>query len=434
MAAEPLLTAVDISFVYPGDKKPTVGKTSLELRPGIAVGLFGVNACGKTTLARCLSERLKPATGTVTVSAAATDSGDGSAGDGGGSSGSGRGSYYMTVSVFFGILGAVGAALWPKLPPPVRRESIQLVQLLGKTVGLGHLPALSVAAIAGGCALIVVSELLVLLARCLDGNGSSGGSGGVKGGAPAGMSFITSEDCPANQLPQDATLETTLIALLPAAKFPDAASKREEAIRLMETGARFFGHFWRLFYHKLCSLPRGSVWLTGNFQRYNQTTGEAEGNPREYVKTGVKLRECSGGQKHLIYVLRELGAERPILLLDELLCGLDSERQARVLAMLRERKSRTAMLFITTDLHSLSVICSSKDDQVLYMDDGVVVERGEGGGGGGEMMAMPKTAVARRYVSAFRSMLKDPTGMLGSALLTDMVKHNRAKKSSSSSS
>ena len=269
-AAEPLLTAVDVSFSYPGDSKPTVGKTSVELKPGVVVGLFGVNACGKTTLARCLSERLQPATGTVTVSAAATASSEGSAGGGGGGGGGGsaRGGYYMTVSVLFGVLGAAGAALWPKLPPAARRQVLQTVLLLGKTVGLGHLPALSIAAIAGICALIVMSELLVMVARCL---GDDGGGGG-KGGAPAGMSFITSEDYPANQLPQDATLETTLIALLPADKFPDAASKREEAIRLMETG---------------------------NFQRYNQTTGEAEGNPREYVKNGVLLRECSGGQKHL---------------------------------------------------------------------------------------------------------------------------------------
>ena len=77
----------------------------------------------------------------------------------------------------------------------------------------------------------------------------------------------------------------------------------------------------------------------------------------------------------MIYILRELAAERPILLLDELLCGLDTERQARVLGMLRERKSRTAVLYITTDLHSLSVMCSAKTDQVLYMDEGVIVER-----------------------------------------------------------
>lgn len=87
------------------------------------------------------------------------------------------------------------------------------------------------------------------------------------------------------------------------------------------------------------------------------------------------LRECSGGQKHLIYILRELAAERPILLLDEVLCGLDTERQARVLGMLRERKSRTAVLYITTDLHSLSVMCSGNKDQVLYMHEGAITER-----------------------------------------------------------
>ena len=77
----------------------------------------------------------------------------------------------------------------------------------------------------------------------------------------------------------------------------------------------------------------------------------------------------------MIYILRELAAERPILLLDELLCGLDTERQARVLGMLRERKSRTAVLYITTDLHSLSVMCSDSKDQVLYMHEGTITER-----------------------------------------------------------
>ena len=75
------------------------------------------------------------------------------------------------------------------------------------------------------------------------------------------------------------------------------------------------------------------------------------------------LRECSGGQKHLIYVLRELAARRPILLCDELICGLDADRQARVMSMLRERRAETAVLFITTDLHSLAVMCSEPQDQ-----------------------------------------------------------------------
>ena len=148
------------------------------------------------------------------------------------------------------------------------------------------------------------------------------------------------------------------------------------------------------------------------------------------------LRECSGGQKHLIYVLRELAARRPILLCDELICGLDADRQARVMSMLRERRAETAVLFITTDLHSLAVMCSEPQDQgapeslgcthaphcllvlscntacllcaVMYMHEGEVVERGGGGVGGGEMMVRPTSAPAREYVSAFRSMLKDP--------------------------
>ena len=42
------------------------------------------------------------------------------------------------------------------------------------------------------------------------------------------------------------------------------------------------------------------------------------------------------------------------------------------------------------------------------------------------MMVLPSTPKARQYVSAFRSMLKDPAGMLGSNLLADMAKHARA--------
>ena len=44
----------------------------------------------------------------------------------------------------------------------------------------------------------------------------------------------------------------------------------------------------------------------------------------------------------------------------------------------------------------------------MYMHEGEVVERGGGGVGGGEMMVRPTSAPAREYVSAFRSMLKDP--------------------------
>ena len=241
----PLLSAVGLSFSYPGDGKPTLGKTDLELRRGSVVGLFGQNACGKTTLARCLCDRLRAATGTVTRSAAAT-SGSSTAGDSsGGSGGSGRAAAYMLALVVFAVAGAAAGALWPKLPPRQQRQILQTLTQLGEVAGLGHLPAAGMAAFLALTSLVCLTELVLLLLRCLDeGSGtSSNGSGGAS--TPAGVSFITSEDNPANQLPQDATLETTLTALLPASKFPDAESRREEAIRLMEVA---------------------------NFQRYNQTT------------------------------------------------------------------------------------------------------------------------------------------------------------------
>ena len=239
----PLLTAADISFSYPGDSKPTVGKTSLELQRGRVVGLFGVNACGKTTLARCLCDRLQPATGAVARSSAATASSGGSASAATGG-GSGRGGAYLTVAAVFCVVGAGGAALWPELPRQQQRQAMQVLAELGEAAGLSKLPPAGIAAFVALSALLFLSELMLLLSRCI-GDSGSGGSAGAGATPPPGISFITSEDYPANQLPQDATLEATLTALLPTSKFPDAESRREEAIRLMETG---------------------------NFQRYNQTT------------------------------------------------------------------------------------------------------------------------------------------------------------------
>ena len=152
----------------------------------------------------------------------------------------------MLAAVVFAVAGAAVGAIWPKIPRRQQRQILQGLAQLGEVAGLGHLPAAGVAAFLALAALVFLTELLLLLSRCL-GNGTSGagGTGNSSASTPAGVSFITSEDNPANQLPQDATLETTLTALLPTSKFPDAASKREEAIRLMETA---------------------------NFQRYNQTT------------------------------------------------------------------------------------------------------------------------------------------------------------------
>ena len=40
------------------------------------------------------------------------------------------------------------------------------------------------------------------------------------------------------------------------------------------------------------------------FQMYNQETGDPIGNPMEYIRDGLQFGKLSGGQQHLIYVLR----------------------------------------------------------------------------------------------------------------------------------
>ena len=55
------------------------------------------------------------------------------------------------------------------------------------------------------------------------------------------------------------------------------------------------------------SLQRPFCSQAGGFQMYNQETGEPVGNPLDYIREGLQFGKLSGGQQHLIYVLRQLG-------------------------------------------------------------------------------------------------------------------------------
>ena len=47
----------------------------------------------------------------------------------------------------------------------------------------------------------------------------------------------------------------------------------------------------------------------GGFQMYNQETGEPIGNPMEYIRDGLRFGKLSGGQQHLIYILRHVALQ-----------------------------------------------------------------------------------------------------------------------------
>ena len=61
----PLVEATGVAYTYKGDSERSLDGVSIALQAGQTVGLVGCNACGKSTLARCLTLKLQPQSGTV---------------------------------------------------------------------------------------------------------------------------------------------------------------------------------------------------------------------------------------------------------------------------------------------------------------------------------------------------------------------------------
>ncbi len=57
----------EVSFTYPGAKRPALSDIDLSLRPGERIALVGENGAGKTTLVRLLLGLYRPTQGTITV-------------------------------------------------------------------------------------------------------------------------------------------------------------------------------------------------------------------------------------------------------------------------------------------------------------------------------------------------------------------------------
>lgn len=90
-------------------------------------------------------------------------------------------------------------------------------------------------------------------------------------------------------------------------------------------------------------------------------------------KAGVYPSQISGGQKQRIAIVRSLAMKPEVMLFDEPTSALDPEMVGEVLALMKElAEEGMTMAFVTHEMGFAREVA----DKVLFMDDGLVAEKG----------------------------------------------------------
>jgi D-methionine transport system ATP-binding protein len=128
---------------------------------------------------------------------------------------------------------------------------------------------------------------------------------------------------------------------------------------------------------------------------------EAYAKARELLKT-VALEEkekeypsrLSGGQKQRVALVRAMMMHPEILLLDEITAALDPEMVSEVLNVVIDlARSGMTMAIVTHEMRFAEAVA----DQVLFLEDGVVVEQGTPE----QFFHMPQTERAQQFLKSF---------------------------------
>jgi ABC-type glutathione transport system ATPase component len=176
-----------------------------------------------------------------------------------------------------------------------------------------------------------------------------------------GVAYISSEHYAGQALPENATIEEVIAQHMPLS---EASARRREVVAALRASG---------------------------FQLFSDA-GTRVGSPEEYVASGIKVGGLSGGQRHLVYILAVLASRPRLLIADEMLCGLDIDRQVSVLRMLHalQRQTGLAILYLTVDPLAATLLAHD----MTFLVDGCVVEQGTAA----DVFEVPQRAQTRRYL------------------------------------
>lgn len=334
-SAQRLIEIEEVAFHYVRGE-PVLENVSLDLYKGSCFGIFGNNATGKTTLARLLTGKLSPATGQIHHCGSAPSTSRSP----------------VVIPMLAAPLVAVGAIMLGVAGRvSVGYKPADAAMWVVRTMNWMHWSSVAV------CAIVTALLLRMFLV-----------SRNVQA-AKHSVLHVSSESSDKEEINERQTIEQMI-----GEKLRGHLSSAERRARVV------------------------AMLTASGFQMYNQTTGEPVGDPEEYVRDGLRYGILSGGQKHLMYVLRCMASNPAALICDEVLGGLDATRQPRVLHMLRRMKEDlgTCILYIGTELSQLRIIC----DGIGFLSGGVISERGSAE----DVLEHTKHPDAKEYVSSYRGL------------------------------
>ncbi len=174
--------------------------------------------------------------------------------------------------------------------------------------------------------------------------------------------------------------------------FGRPVTKRQRASLRAQSGMVFQAH--NLFPHMtaLANVTAGPVLVQGR----ERTAAEREARELlELVGLGEKADsypyQLSGGQQQRVGIARALAVRPKLMLFDEPTSALDPELVGEVLLVMKDLAAQGWTMVVV--MHEIR-FAQQVADQVLFMDGGVIVERGEPR----EVLTRPRTERAKQFL------------------------------------